>query len=325
MRTKTAVERMEAQRFPAGELPDTPPFEETLWWRDREIDPDPAPADARPVRRRLLLAGAAALVGGLVLTPLTWRALHPQKPLRTPQTLQYVANPSSTSTREVLSDLAAKAATQPAAPGTGRYHYRHEKGYSLSEAVDGATGRRLSWQMVNTERETWVANDGSGRVIESTDGEKPVGPDTFGPGTLEGHFLPADATVAQLRSRFARSNHADTGPGWALALADLTGMQIVPPALQSRMLGILAQQSGLVLRGRTTDRAGRVGVAISADDTGDWGESRRTLIFDPATGALLDVEETALDVPDLPVEPGATISYTIYLSCGYTDSTATRP
>jgi hypothetical protein len=325
MRTTTAVRRLEAQRFPAEDLPPTPPLEAAPWWHGRAETP---PGPQRPrVRRRAVLTGAAAtIVGGLVLVPLAVHQLEgPASHLNTPAPLRDVGAGKGTSPRAVLQQLAARARVQPQPPGTGRYHYTRTREIALGEAGDGASGRILSWHMSTKDREQWIADDGSGREIARSDHRGESFDQRFAAGQLEGGFVAADATEAALRKRFRRTNHADDAAGWILALTDLAGMQVVPPALQSRMLGILAQQPGLTLRGRTVDRTGRTGIAISADTHGKPDTERRLLVFDPTTGALLDSEVIALHVKDLPVKPGSTTGYTTYLFQGYTSSTDKRP
>ena len=71
---------------------------------------------------------------------------------------------------------------------------------------------------------------------------------------------------------------------------------------------------------------GRVGDAISVV-SGDAGPPiRDTIVLDPATGALLELDQTLQgDSGPLHAEQGAVVAYTTYLAAGYTANTMTAP
>jgi hypothetical protein len=78
---------------------------------------------------------------------------------------------------------------------------------------------------------------------------------------------------------------------------------------------MLSDLDGLIWQGPVTDRAGRLGVAVTMDS--DHGGTRDTLIFDPYTGRLLAYDLTYLRNP--PGYHGPTprsVSYTLYLDHG---------
>jgi len=54
-------------------------------------------------------------------------------------------------------------------------------------------------------------------------------------------------------------------------------------------------------------------------------DQRVILVFDPPTGAFLDVEMILLEAGEWPISAPATRSYTVWLSAGYTPTTQHRP
>jgi hypothetical protein len=78
--------------------------------------------------------------------------------------------------------------------------------------------------------------------------------------------------------------------------------------------------------GTVTDRAGRPGVAVSVDSAGSGQLVRSTLVFAPATGALLEADETLVGDPARSdVRQGAVLAYTTFLATGDVDSATARP
>jgi hypothetical protein len=120
------------------------------------------------------------------------------------------------------------------------------------------------------------------------------------------------------------------GGGWAAAwefadLVSLTRSRPVPGAAQAILLRRLAAVQGVVNDGSTTDRAGRTGAAVSLE-SGYTGEPiTYTLVFDPATGALLESDETLAGPPHhLNALKGSVVGFTTFESAGYvTSKTAT--
>ncbi len=97
---------------------------------------------------------------------------------------------------------------------------------------------------------------------------------------------------ARLLGQFHRAHQAELGAAEVVtAFTDLWQQQVPPAALEAAALRVLAAQEGLVVRGTTTDRAGRAGVAVSVDSGYSGLPTRYTLIFNPATGMLLDAEQ----------------------------------
>ncbi|MGZ4622426.1 MAG: hypothetical protein ACXVGD_10030 [Blastococcus sp.] len=100
------------------------------------------------------------------------------------------------------------------------------------------------------------------------------------------------------------------------------------PALQAVLLRHLAAEPRVRLE-ETTDRAGRPGIAVSADDppahSGWRARHVLVLVLDPGTGMLLASEEIPLNDADRPVTPPDASSYTYWVRTGYTPDPDTRP
>ena len=96
--------------------------------------------------------------------------------------------------------------------------------------------------------------------------------------------------------------------------------------VEAILLRLLARIPNVVNGGSVTDRDGRDGVAVSIQ-SGDVGSPiLYTLIFDPATGALLEADEALAGNPGrLDVLPGSVLAYTTWLASGYVASTAASP
>lgn len=115
-------------------------------------------------------------------------------------------------------------------------------------------------------------------------------------------------------------------PGWEFVdLVSLTRSRPVPGAAQAVLLRRLAAVPGIVNDGTTVDHAGRTGAAVSLDSGYSGEPLTYTLIFDPATGALLESDETLAGAPHgLNALKGSVVSYTTFVSSGYvTSQTAT--
>lgn len=111
-------------------------------------------------------------------------------------------------------------------------------------------------------------------------------------------------------------------PGWEFAdLVSLTQSRPVPGAAQAVLLRRLAAAPGIVNDGTTVDRAGRTGAAVSLESGYSGEPITYTLIFDPATGALLESDDTLAGPPHrLNALKGSVVSYTTFVSSGYVSS-----
>lgn len=318
-RTKTALERMAAQRFPSDELlrdtqPDGPHARllgEPLIIPSAVADLSPSRTRIR-TRRRVLVAAALATVAAAGSVTVIPRLAGPAADAATAPLLQYTPLPEKETATDMLTDLAARARSQPPLPGSGPYHYIHTRGWYLHSAQT-TDGRILDSRIEASDREKWIASDGSGRLEEVRGGQRTRWSGTFGPGGL----TPAAEVLQHSRTR--------TTADWFQAIRETWSLQAVPPEQQSELLNTLAAQPNLVLEGTVNDRAGRQGIAISTVTQGETPEMRYVLVLDPETGMLLDFEEVALTSDGLPIEAPATIGYTLWLASGYTATTTERP
>jgi hypothetical protein len=125
----------------------------------------------------------------------------------------------------------------------------------------------------------------------------------------------------------AGSRSGGWAPGWEFVdLARLTRSRPVPGAAQAVLLRILSTMPDVVNQGSTTDRAGRIGAAVSLDSSYSGEPITYTLIFDPATGALLEADETLSDRPQhLDALKGSVVAFTTFLRSGYVASRSAAP
>ncbi|HEX3977023.1 MAG TPA: hypothetical protein VHW96_12225 [Solirubrobacteraceae bacterium] len=116
-------------------------------------------------------------------------------------------------------------------------------------------------------------------------------------------------------------------PGWEFAdLGRLTQTRPVPGAAQAVLLRILSRIPDVVNQGSTTDRAGRAGAAVSLDSSYSGEPITYTLIFNQATGALLESDETLSDRPHrLDAVKGAVVGFTTFVRSGYVASRSATP
>lgn len=297
----------------------------------------------RPVvtgsRRRVLALTATAVVAGtaVLVAPAVFPGIYPGGRsvtavyAATPPLLHYTALVGDPSPRQLLTTLAARAAAQTPRPRTGRYDFVRTRAWywdMTSDPPDHST-HALDY----TLRDQWLAQDGSGRLEETRGG---VRTNTSGvlPAQAAGAptDLPTDPTA--LQAVLAEQDHPTSTQGWFDAAGAVWDTQVVTPAMESALLLVLADKPNMVVRGTVTDRAGRVGVAISTDHDSGTGNAkhaptsepeRYTLIINPRTGNLLDLEEVLFRAVNIPVKVPFTFSYDMWISSGYTDSTTTRP
>lgn len=286
----------------------------------------PGPARPRARRRapRLVLGGAvaAAVVGAyVVVAPAGTPMSTPRAYALTPPLLAYAED--ATPARPVLLGLAARAERQPR-HAAGRYDFVRTRGWYLNHGGLPSQGyfRDVS------ERDFWIGDDGSGRIAETRTREDGTveqhGPSgAYAAGTLSGR-RPIPADPAALRERLYAEPGWDTVQ-WIDAVAQAWTQQAIEPDEAAVLLRALADRPDLVSRGTVTDRAGRRGLVVSADSRRTGMAFRELLVLDPQTGLLLGHERVALERGDLPFDAPVTVSYTVLLASGRTDSTETRP
>jgi hypothetical protein len=250
----------------------------------------------------------------------------------TPSPLAYHVPKKARSGREVLRQLAAVAARQPvtAAPSEA-YAYVRTAGWYL---VTEVSGNQANSKVVASVRESWLAANGFDRwITRRVPGDRSrisataLGPQIgrgagSGPPRLRLSTVPA-AIARQLDLGHPRR----IGPVERfVSLTDLALDQPIPPRAQSAILRVLARSPGVIDSGEVTDRAGRLGVAVSLDSAYSGLPTRYTLIFNPDTGSLLGEEETLLgNAGKLNVRAKSVIAYTAFLASDYVASPTARP
>jgi hypothetical protein len=255
----------------------------------------------------------AGLVAALVLRPGGGQSAY----AATPPLLHFHPLAGSPTAASLLNELATKAAAQPRAPGHGRYEYVKTRGwYYNTRVADG----HASGSLQPNRTEQWVAANGSGLTVIHREaiGQKDV---------IHGGPPLADLSTdpARLSQQLAHSHGGRSTTATFLAVGEVWKDQVIRPGVEAALLKVLAKKPNLTVTGRVTDRAGRMGVAVSTVSSFSGGPERYTLIFDPDTGMLLDSEEVFLTAGALPIKPPAVGSYTLWLATGYTSNTHSRP
>jgi hypothetical protein len=195
---------------------------------------------------------------------------------------------------------------------------------------------RTSWQLTAgvstaspirpTETQSWRRADGAGRVTAATRSARGyvIRDTTIPPGVR----LPAlSADPAALRRVLGSGGTAEAVSARPLeGLVALTSIEPIPPPVQAAALRLLALIPGISNSGTVIDRDGRHGVAVSLNSSDTGTLIHYTLIFDPATGRLLEADRTYMgEGGALPVQEGAVIGYTTFITSGYAPNTMTRP
>lgn len=319
-----ALHRMNAQDPVDGEIT-TPPIESLAWWPERNSRASGAAAlrsRSRAMSRRQVLVGVGFASVAAVATVSIPRLTEPSY-AATPPLLNFDPAITQKAPMNLLADLAELALTQPIPRGSGKYHYVRTRSWNLRTEMD-VRMRFLGSEITESERESWIADDGSGRLNIIGDDRlmSRVG-GIHGPGGLTGDHL-VERPPGRLRVRLEARNPSGTTAGWFTVMSDLWKRQVVTPTVQGALLAIVSGRQDLTIEGMTVDRAGRPGLAISV--VGEMAPATRmVLVLDERSGALLDLEEIAIERSDLPVEVPATIGYTMWLDSGYSMSVSERP
>jgi hypothetical protein len=304
---------------------------------DRRADLDrilagPQPRQARPVVRRLV-ASAAALVL-LALIGLQFVPMPRPAYAATPPPLQYTGGAGPA--RQLLTDIAQKAAAAPDPARTGDYEHLVVQSWSLWTQVDD---ERVTSAIIPSRAESWRGPDNSGR--RATRYEEPQFTSTSNEWLWRAQNLLRDALdprsedypAGQFPAMWADQPPAGDLDAWLhvghpkengpyetiVAVTDLARERLLTPAARAAALRIVAQLPGLTYDGTGTDRAGRAGAAFSMTTDRSGLPTRHTLILDPATGSLLGYEQMlTTDAGKLNVQAPAVIGYETYLTADYT-------
>ena len=228
-----------------------------------------------------------------------------------------------------LRELAAGVSALPDDTGRGGYARLRTREWNLFTRV--VDGERVTSEVVPQSRESWVAADGSGRIVtsverpgkavESSRRDAAVGeiPTMWPLRSLS----PDDAELAV---QLGRGHPAENGPAERfVAVQDAYADMPLEPAVRAAILRYVASTPGLVVTGRVQDRAGRAGIAVSVTSHYSGLPTRYTLIFDENTGRLLGSEGTLTTTAgklDVPIP--SVIEYTVFLSAEYTPAVPDR-
>lgn len=261
------------------------------------------------------LVAIAILVELIVLIghPLFGWGPEPKRYMTTPPPL--AGSPTARQVLLMLSRAAAVRAATGAGAGTGEYAYVEREWWQLPAGGSGSgTGPVLT--------QSWLAPDGSGRIVSTT---RTAAGRTASDATNGGigHPLPplsagGDAVAALLDAGAPGGGAAEPGPWEFGAFTTLADTEPIPPAVGAAILRRLAGVAGALYRGAVVDRAGRVGLSVSVDSAYSGPLVRYTLVLDPASGALLESDQTLVGQPGgLAVHDGAVLAYTTFLAAGY--------
>lgn len=319
---------------------------EQLLARLRQDSPRDDLAVRRSRRRRaVLFASSVAAVGVLVAGILQpWGSAPVQA--ATPALLDYqfasidsIAVAPGKDPDTVLERLAAAADERPPTSGSGTQHVVRDSWFADVDTTSADTA-----PLIPQINESWLAADGSLRIVERRDDplpedgrglptrggwtDQPTSADeTQPPGSYDpdrAATLPTDPDA--LRAELVKSAgcpDTDAGTSRALCLYDeilaLHQIYVVPPAVDAGLWRMLSDEEGFRSLGQVKDRAGREGVGISliADER---PQSRYVLIADPTTGELLGSEEILISsVDDLEIDAPAILSFTAILDADHVD------
>lgn len=256
------------------------------------------------------------------------------------------------STNEVaveLGSVARAAASDSSPPSSTPYRYLKIRTLTINTSV--ANGQ--SWSVYDSQLHTeWAAADGSGRQRVVKESPEFVGPrdraaweragkpnflvNGFN-GSTEDRKVPAGTlggdSVAglptkppELLDRIRRQAEQDSNSAPLSArildrVATLLRDPTATPQLRAALYETAADIPGIEYLGRTSDPAGRAGIAVGVTSAYSGGKTRYSLVYDPDTSEVLSTEDTLLEPANFAdVTPPALLSATVYLQSGGVDS-----
>lgn len=296
-------------------------------------------AVVRSRRRRLVSAGrrwwlpAAGVAAAVLLAVTVGLPGRPAPAMAaTPAVLHYaqVASTSKSEAEALASRSLARQRLQRTAPEafTVRWHE-----WSLSTRVDG---RQVTSAVVPVQVALTRRADGSAELVRRT--AAPQFPDRQSRERWEQDGRPAERPVEVEHQQWAAGGYAQEAAALPddparllpvlaathpiaklgdaevlVAIADAYRSAQLSPAQQAALFAVAASRPGLEPFGRVTDRAGRLGYALSVESDHTGLPTRYTAIFDPVTGRLLDLEQTLTRTAgSLNVPVPSTIGYTVF-------------
>ena len=290
---------------------------------DRLLHERPVP---RPRRTRLAWGLAATAVVAALVSALLFTGQTTAPAVAAPRPLLVQADSTPVSLK-ALAERARAAAAADGAPKLRKGTHVQAWSLAMSDSKPPITlpqERIVRWHADDSHTEIVVATDPRhpGRpVLTDEDGEpRPV---------EDGHVLsrqtyprswsdappqsPPPTDVARLRAYLQETEYSKTPltTGELLhAVASLLDTWTLGARESATLARLLADTEGLRPLGQVTDRLGRRGQAYAYDGSG----SRRMLIMDPVTGAVLGLETTFTKAePEYGVKAGDVMSYSAWM------------
>ncbi len=233
---------------------------------------------ARPPRRRLVLAAAAALAIATVV------AIHPWS--------QGQPTVEAAPAVVTLLDHAAAAASTMPVPRSGQFIYVAVYGHYAQFNSDGPVTI-----LPNQHRQDWTSADGSKEGQYVIDSGTPMPLDPFPAGRLDAPTYKYLATLptepGALFGVLKANAHSDL-PANEEEFSLVGGIAdevIVPPKLAAGLFGATKQIDGVFVAGRTTDALGRPVIALAQIQKNTGIEME--VLFDPTTYVYMGAKEIA--------------------------------
>jgi hypothetical protein len=310
--------------------------------------------DGRRHRRPVTVLAGAAAVAAVTVASVAVATRHDNSASATPALPAPLAVTSGGHAGATAFLERAAALQASSSAGTGSVFFARTQNYSLQTDV----GRHLSTTVVSTTiREVWEAANGSATVKEYDQGTYTAGGDIGGPEAVGGidhtgtykpgqwadpnNQLPSTTAPAALSALNAEVTHAESSysstdaatPNFTIGdivAGDLETGTAVPDQVAANYQ-LLATAPGVFLAGDVTDNAGRRGVAVGvmvSDPSLSIVTGTEYFVIDPATGAILEVEE--IDSPNPPpalhLPPGPTVEqYSVILQSQRVGTVGTVP
>ncbi|MGI5185378.1 hypothetical protein ACQEVZ_54955 [Dactylosporangium sp. CA-152071] len=215
--------------------------------------------------------------------------------------------------KALLERFADDLRNAPADPARARFEYLSLRIWDSFAAPPAPSSDTAAAPVRRTQ--LWTSGRGSTRAVEldESHGCQLLRDET---GTEPGPFdgpVPSDPDAVRRHIL-----HEPQPPGTFVdvfgQIAEFSSQRFVPVATRQGVLRMLARQPGINVQPQATDRAGRIGIAVT------WTYQppmpftvAKTLIFDPRTGQLLASHSQAHRRPDATTPPDPTDHYEIYL------------
>jgi hypothetical protein len=280
----------------------------------------------RPLRRWVWSVAGAATVGVVVLT-LTLSGSTTTPAVAAPRPLMVEAGSTPVPLDRLADAVAASGGAQRLVQGT------HVQTWSMG--MTSGPGARPPITVPEERVVRWKADDSHTELVVATDPRHPGRPVLTDadpvPRTVEdGHVLsrqtyppswsdappvaqpPHDADRLRAYLEEIDRTEAMGTPQLLDAVGELLNNWTLGTREDAALVRVLADAKGLRPAGAVTDRLGRQGQAYVYDDAAH--STRRMLILDPRSGAVLGIEDTVTkDDPEYGVKAGDVMSYSAWM------------